>query len=212
MANTATATNAHLADLERLDATEVEIQQLIADLSEIDQILSDALRRLPAAVERVDPGYQRSARNLIQYLALRRHDLRPLQMELSELGLSSLGRSEGSIQASIQSVLTMLHALIGRPDSVQRDAPPVRLLQGDELLREHADLLFGPPPAGRSARIMVTAATELAGNLLLMGALLDAGMDVLRINCAHDDPVIWKRVIDTCAPPNRSASARPAPF
>lgn len=197
MATTASATRTYPTDLERLDASEVEIQQLIADLSEIDQALTDALRELPPAVERVDPSYQRSARNLIQYLALRRRDLRPLQMELSELGLSSLGRSEGSIQASIQSVLAMLHALIDRPDLVERAAPPVRLLQGDELLREHANLLFGDPPAGRSARIMVTAATDLAGDPAQMGALLDAGMDVLRINCAHDDADTWKRLIDT---------------
>lgn len=197
MATTAPATRSHLTDLERLDTTELEIQQLIADLSEIDRVLSDALRELPAPVERVDPSYRRSARNLIQYLALRRRDLRPLQMELSELGLSSLGRSEGSIQASVQSVLVMLHALIDRPDLVQRTAPLVRLLQGDELLREHANLLFGPPPAGRSARIMVTAATDMAGDLALMGALLDAGMDVLRINCAHDDADTWQGLIDT---------------
>ena len=35
---------------------------------------------------RVHPGRQLSARNLIHYLALRRHDIRPLQVGLAELG------------------------------------------------------------------------------------------------------------------------------
>lgn len=197
MATFASEHRSHLTDLERLGATEVEIEQLIADLSEIDLALTDALRQMPPAVENVHPSYRRSARNLVQYLALRRRDLRPLQSELSELGLSSLGRSEGSIQASIQSVLAMLHALLDRADPVERSAPPVRLLEGDELLRTHADILFGAPPAGRTARIMVTASTDLATDRTLMRAMLDAGMDVLRINCAHDDQTVWKQIIDT---------------
>src|SRR5450432_111323 len=35
-----------------------------------------------------------SARNLLHYVAFRRHDVRDLQGQLSALGLSSLGRSE----------------------------------------------------------------------------------------------------------------------
>ena len=42
-----------------------------------------------------------SARNLLQYLALREHDLRDLQDPLIALGLSSLGGSEGQVQASV---------------------------------------------------------------------------------------------------------------
>lgn len=180
-----------------------DIERLIDELSVIDRALTEALARPPAEVNLVDPSFQASACNLGQYLELRRRDLRPLQMELSELGLSSLGRSEGSIQASIQNVLTMLHALIGRPDPVQRTRPPVNMLQGAEILAEHATQLFGDPPSGRAARIMVTAGTELATDRALMRGMLDAGMDVLRINCAHDDMAIWQQMIQNL----RSADA-----
>ncbi|MCA9858556.1 MAG: hypothetical protein KC438_02495 [Thermomicrobiales bacterium] len=190
-------------DLERLGTTEHEIAQLISELSDIDLALTEALSNLPPPVGQVDPSFQSSVCNLIQYLELRRSDLRPLQMELSELGLSSLGRSEGSIQASIQNVLAMLHALIDRPDLVQRATPPVHILQGDALLAKHATQLFGEPPARRAARIMVTAATELATDRALMTGMLEAGMDVLRINCAHDDASVWAQMIATL----RSAEA-----
>lgn len=187
----------HLTDLARLDTSESEIQQLIDQLSDIDQMLAATLSRMQSDIAAVDPHWRASAGNLLQYLALRRRDLRPLQVELSELGLSSLGRSEGSIQASIQSVLAMLHALLDASDPIDRATPPVRLLQGDDLLRRHTDAIFGPPPTRRATRIMVTAPTELATDPALMRQMLDAGMDVLRINCAHDDATIWSQMIAT---------------
>ena len=45
-------------------------------------------------LEQVPPHYRPSALNLLHYLALRQHDLWPLQQDLSSLGLSSLGRTE----------------------------------------------------------------------------------------------------------------------
>jgi pyruvate kinase len=41
----------------------------------------------------VHAQHQLSARNLLYYLALRSHDLRPLQARLASAGLSSLGRA-----------------------------------------------------------------------------------------------------------------------
>ena len=45
----------------------------------------------------IQPSYLPSAENLAAYLALRRYDLRPLQHDLMELGLSSLGRLESRV-------------------------------------------------------------------------------------------------------------------
>ena len=58
-----------------------------------------------------------SARNLLQYLALRGHDLRDLQDPLIALGLSSLGGSEGQVQASVEAVLAALRTLVEYPPS-----------------------------------------------------------------------------------------------
>ena len=56
---------------------------------------------------------QPSAENLLHYLALRSHDLRPLQDQLARLGLSSLGRAEAHVMASIDAVLHNLYRLNG---------------------------------------------------------------------------------------------------
>ncbi len=193
---TATIPN-NTSDHEHPGVTTAEIEQLIAELSALDRRLSDAIEPIPPAVAQVDPVWAVSARNLVQYLSLRRCDIRPLQMDLSELGLSSLGRSEGSIQSSIQSVSTILYALLGTVDPVPRTTPPLPLTAGDALLRAHARALLGESSPGREARIMVTASTELATDTAQMTAMLAAGMNILRINCAHDDPIVWQQLIDT---------------
>jgi len=43
-------------------------------------------------------------------------------------------------------------------------------------------------------RVMVTMPSEAASNAGLIEALLRAGMDVMRINCAHDDADAWQRM------------------
>jgi pyruvate kinase len=73
---------------------------------------------------------------------------------------------------------------------------PADFLTGPLLLRDHARRLLGAPPRERSVRIMVTMPSEAAENYSLIESLLRAGMDVMRINCAHDDAVAWRRMAD----------------
>jgi hypothetical protein len=49
-----------------------------------------------------------TAHNLACYLALRRRDLRPLQQRLAVRGLSSLGRSEAHVLATLDALLALL--------------------------------------------------------------------------------------------------------
>lgn len=155
-----------------------------------------AFERAHAAMLReVDPAYRPSARNLLHYLSLRQQDLRPLQDELSSLGLSSLGRLEAHTMATLTSVLATLHALRGRPaPAVGGDEVPVDFWSGPGRLAEHTRQLLGPDPANRHVRVMVTVPSEAADNALLVRELLRAGMDIMRINCAHDDIRAWRRM------------------
>src|SRR5271157_5975427 len=57
------------------------------------------------------PGFDASARNLACYLALRRHELPGLQLALMRWGLSSLGRSESHVQATLDAVIATLGAM-----------------------------------------------------------------------------------------------------
>ena len=51
---------------------------------------------------------RRSRENLFAYVALRQHDLESLQMDLADLGLSSLGRIEPAVLWSLDRVLARL--------------------------------------------------------------------------------------------------------
>jgi pyruvate kinase len=148
-------------------------------------------------LDEVHPNYQASARNLLHYLALRRRDLRPLQHRLAALGLSSLGRAESHVLATIDAVLRASHGLGQRAWQPASPGPPVvDLAHGERLLAEHTDALFGPAPAGRGVRIMVTMPAEAADDYTLVRDLLEQGMDCMRINCAHDDAAAWARMIE----------------
>jgi pyruvate kinase len=144
---------------------------------------------------RILPTYRSSARNLLHYLSVRQNDIRQLQLDLQSLGLSSLGVSEGHVLASINAVIGNLEVLAGDVPQVPPQ-PPADFMTGSLYLRDHTRRLFGPAPASRPTRIMVTMPSEAAGNPALVEALLRAGMDIMRINCAHDGPAEWRAMAD----------------
>ncbi|MBN8517171.1 MAG: pyruvate kinase [Candidatus Accumulibacter sp.] len=144
----------------------------------------------------IEPSYQASARNLLHYLALRQIDLRPLQEELSALGLTSLCGCEAQTLRSLDAVLAALHGLAGRPRPRQAPASPLSIDDGTIILDHHSQLLLGSPAGKRSVRIMVTMPSEAAVDYSLVRNLLAAGMDVARINCAHDDEAAWLGMIN----------------
>ena len=150
---------------------------------------------LPFPFERLTPDFVPSARNLLHYVALRRHDLRNLQDRLAELGLSSLGRSEACTLANLQSVLRMIRLAAGQPNEpLLVDA--IGHAEGRQLLQSHTHTLLGPLPMGRQVRIMVTMPGDGASDYGLIRDLVRDGMDCMRINCAHDTATDWKRMID----------------
>src|SRR5271165_420216 len=133
-----------------------ELTLLCKDMLELEaSLLSPSLP--------IHEAHRRSARNLVHYLALRRHDLRALQSRLALLGLSSLGRAEGHVLSTVVAVLHALNALCGKPGSPPcAEERPVEIGEGTHLLEVNTDALLGPPPEGRKVRIMVTMATDAA--------------------------------------------------
>jgi pyruvate kinase len=146
-------------------------------------------------IDAAHPRHRASARNLLHYLALRRRDLRPLQQRLSLLGLSSLGRAEAHVLATLDAVLALLRRVTGKPPAVDEPGG-TDAATGMRLLNEHADVLLGPRAGERSVRIMVTMPSEAADDASLVHELLKQGMDCIRINCAHDDTAVWLRMIE----------------
>ena len=173
-----------------------ESQSLLDELLAIRAALVAGADAASPHLAPVHPVHRESALNLQHYLALRRRDLRPLQLRLAAMGLSSLGRAESNVLATIDAVLRILHPL------AQRDAPAdlanaagVDFAHGQRLLAAHTEALLGSPAAGREVRIMVTVPREAADDGRLIHALLEQGMDCMRINCAHDDAAAWARMI-----------------
>ena len=162
-----------------------QLWSLRASMLENEAGLTDVL-------ENADPAYRASARNLAHYLALRQSDRRPLQEQLARIGVSSLGRAESHVVANLDKVLGILHRLTGQDWQAHSQDEPTGIQSSQKLLERHTSDLLGAPPAARTVRIMVTLPSEAAGDFGLVRRLLLSGMDIARINCAHDGPEQWK--------------------
>src|ERR1700758_1287563 len=122
------------------------LEQLSSELA----VLSSDMLELEASLLRgplaVHEAHRRSARNLAHYLALRRHDIRHLQSQLTLLGLSSLGRTESHVLTAVQTVHRVLNALLGTNGSLPSpEEPAVEMGEGTDLLEANTDALLGPP-------------------------------------------------------------------
>lgn len=167
------------------------LRGLAEELRAVELTLLEAEGRLRDRVIAAASDWRESATNLIHYAALRTQDRRPLQARLAEQGLSSLGRSEPHVLATLRRVRALLRGVqtdASNSRNTVRSAPPF----ANDILGRHADALFGPPKAGREVRIMVTMPSEAADHPEFVRSLVEAGMDVMRINCAHDDATAWE--------------------
>ncbi len=144
-----------------------------------------------------DTTFQISAQNLAHYLAFRRHDLRELQDRLVPMGVSSLGRCEARVLPALDALSATLGAIAGEgaPAPLPKHPDPRKVSRSAETLEKEARSLLGPGSRRHSGRIMVTLPTEAATRPSFIRALIAAGTNCVRINCAHDTPDIWARMI-----------------
>ncbi|NCC27802.1 MAG: pyruvate kinase [Gammaproteobacteria bacterium] len=175
--------------------TSRQLERPIAQLATLREGAVDFERAYANEIEKIEPGHRNSARNFLHYLSIRQHDIRSLQQDLGALGLSSLGVLEPHALASLNSVMAILEQLRGK-DFGPAPEPPVDFRTGPLLLRDHTRALLGPEPRDRFVRIMVTMPSEAASDAQLVQDLLVAGMDVMRINCAHDGPDAWFAMVE----------------
>ena len=168
-------------------------RRLVGMLEQVDGLLtklSEAELSWADWLTAVAPEHRSSARNLVHYWAIRQFDLRQLQTDLAVFGLSSLGRSESHVQATLLAVRAAIAAIV---DGTWQAPPPstVAIEHGPEILRQRTVELLGPHPPHRMTRIMVTLPSEAATDADLVRGLVHRGMNIARINCAHDDVEAW---------------------
>ena len=176
-------------------ANDIDINALIEQVDSITARAGELEARFEGALSAVNPKFYDSARNLVHYVALRHVDIRELQEQLSFLGLSSLGRAEKNVMASLRAVRNVLQKISTGKDcdlnEICRD-----IEKSNHDFRAHINDLLGPPTGDRDVRIMVTLPEEAADDFELVKNLVASGMDVARINCAHDDKTVWLRMIE----------------
>jgi len=173
----------------------VAVGALIHDLESLRRELVALEGRMHGRLGNVHPDHSDGAVNLVHYLGMRHHDMRGLQERLAWLGVSSLGRSESHVLANLDKALGVLHRLVGRTWTSRAAEEPAGFVTARRLLATHTESLLGPCPSNRPVRIMVTMPAEAAHDAALVRAMLSAGMDCARINCAHDDQATWDAIV-----------------
>jgi len=178
-----------VSNAERSVDGQVDRASIGAELATLEGLMRQMETHHASDIMAVDPAHLPDAVNLVHYLALRQGDVSHLQRWLGERGLSSLGRCEAHVLATVESVRA---ALDGTTPSF---GPAIQSFEeGRAALDHNTDALFGPRPLGRVPRIMVTLPTEAADDYSLVKRLVLLGMDIARINGAHDDPGAWQRM------------------
>jgi pyruvate kinase len=184
---------------EATDETRRDLRELRDEIASLrEEVTREGDRRL--AEWGLSGAQAGGAKNLACYLALRARDLNDLQLRLAAFGLSSLGRSEADVLFALDAVHVTLRRLCGETADFTGRAS---IRAGEDLLARACNRVFGESATQRT-RIMATLPSEAADDKGLALALIEAGMDCARINCAHDDAAAWTRMIDNV----RAASER----
>ncbi|MCB0656318.1 MAG: pyruvate kinase [Saprospiraceae bacterium] len=174
------------------------VQQLIQFLTKVREEMLSKEKAHQEILDHVHTSYRESARNLLHYLTLRTTDLRPVQEKLSTLGISSLGHSERYALANLSNALYHLHLLAGTPKN-ELEAMGLSFYSGfprsRRRLNKHTNQLFGPEKWKDHTRIMVTLPSDASTDYDLVEALLAQGVEIVRINCSHDDEEHWAKMI-----------------
>jgi pyruvate kinase len=179
-------------------AWKIEACKLLDDVlalrSSVSRQGTATYRRWRPRIARAD--FAVSALNFAHYLAFRRDDLRPLQRRLMALGLSSLGRAESHVLASLSAVSAAIAAMSGASPPRSVRMPSTRqVFRGERRLAANTEVLFGRHPSGRAGHILVTLGTEAAEDPTAIQRLAEQGADAVRINCAHDNAERWTKMI-----------------
>lgn len=180
---------------------EAALHGRVSDLAaRVRRLGSERMAKWASLIDR--RSFHPAADNLACYLALRSEDLSELQLDLSEAGLSSLGRCESNVLASLDAVGAALARMCGASPS--RPPPAGWKRMRDVPLQEQVEAIFGPDPSGPRSRIMVTLGRDAADEPAVIEAAIAAGADCVRINCAHDSPDVWQSLITA----TRAAAAK----
>lgn len=135
------------------DAFDGLLHELESLREDIEQQVSLTVKRLPV----LTPERLESAENLLHYLALRARDIRSLQDRLARVGMSSLGRAEPHVMATIDAVIQNLELVSGKAKLKNEvHSNHAAFNAGADRLELNTIRLFGEHPETRRVHIIVT--------------------------------------------------------
>lgn len=141
--------------------------------------------------EGVNESHKVSAINLIKYLAFRKKDRRDLQLALHTHGLSALSNAESHIHRQIQAVRQRLGH-----EYLENELSECDHLQSKSILATNSQQLFSQQHLSQTPYLMVTLDSEIASDKERIKDFLRLGMNVARINCAHENKKAWGKIIE----------------
>ena len=97
--------------------------------------------------------------------------------------------------ASLDMVAELLSLIRGLAPTEPPAPAAVSMISGTAMLGRHSAAILGPIPSEHKTRIMVTMPSEAADDPVLIRDLLARGMQIIRINCAHDNCEVWARMV-----------------
>ncbi|MBU5653991.1 pyruvate kinase [Corynebacterium aurimucosum] len=149
-----------------------------------------------AQIARVDPVHRPGAVNLVRYMELRSQDAVELQEGLTALGATSLSHPEPAVLERLHAARNVLDAFDGQAPTYPVQPIASAYADADDILDANTEALLGPTQEDTHARIMVTLPTEAAEDYELVLGFARAGMELARINCAHDDQAAWEKMVE----------------
>lgn len=170
--------------------------QLVPEIDALLKGIADYAEERRGDIDRVAPTHFAGALNLVHYKYLRSQDLRRLQSRLSDLGVTRMSTIETGVKSKLEAARNVVGMLEGYGAPYDFADIASHFANADEILEEHTFRLLGATDENTPSRIMVTLPSEAADNIDLVRSFVAAGMDVARINCAHDGPAAWQRMID----------------
>ncbi|MCK5839877.1 MAG: hypothetical protein KAG99_08510, partial [Bacteroidales bacterium] len=173
---------------EKLHSINQQVDKIIEKVKEIENNYAEE-------IDNVHPVYRKSALNLVHYLGFRSFDIDHLQDQLRDFGLPSLSNVEAHVLKSLLMLSSILNHLLGNPVREKRKGI-ISIKKSRKILNRNTKLLFGYKSKKRRTRIMVTLPGTAADDYLFVNHLMNLGMNSARINCAHDDPATWEKMID----------------
>src|SRR3989339_132723 len=140
----------------------------------------------------IDPNIDNtSLLNMKHYLNLRKYDFSQLQDDLTKVGLSSFGRSQAHMEASINVAIEMLSLALKKeshipPSSLSYEESHAIMDKNGEIFSTSSD----------KTKIMITVPSNFADDEQWFSNLAKEGVHLFRINTAHDTPKAWSEMAE----------------